>query len=144
MEYKVFNPENIKVYGGGDYESRLLLDSYMAGEACVNVNHGTVKAGGHTGSFKEDGKTLYGPAHDKAEIYLGMSGSATCYLNDNPVQMKNGTLIYIPAGTEHYLINNSKDEPFCLVTIWPDEKDNECWVARLADWGKTYKTVDED
>ena len=144
MEYKVFYPENIKVYGGGDYESRLLLDSYMAGESCVNVNHGTVAAGGHTGSFKEDGKTLYGPAHHKAEIYLGLSGSATCYLNDHPVQMKCGTLIYIPGGTEHYLVNNSKTEKFCLVTIWPDEQDNDCWVARKKDWGKPYKTVDED
>jgi len=144
MQYKVFNPEEIKNYGSGNYESRLLLDSYMAGEKCVNVNHGTVAAGGHTGSFMEDGKTLHGPAHEEAEIYLGMSGSATCYLNQEPVQMKNGTLIYIPAGTDHYLVNNSKTEPFCLVTIWPDEHQNDCWEARLRDWGKTYKRADED
>ena len=143
MEYKVYYPENIKVFGGGVYESRLLLDSYMAGEPCVNVNHGTVAPGCTTGSAREDG-TLYGPAHEKAEIYLGLSGSATCYLNGEPHQITCGTLIYIPGGTEHYLVNNSKTEKFCLVTIWPDEKDNETWVARKEAWGKTYKTVDDD
>ena len=144
LPWKVYNVDEIKNFGSGNYESRLLLDSYMGGEPCVNVNHGTVAAGGHTGSFREDGKTLFGPAHEKAEVYLGMSGSATCYLDGTPVQMKHGTLIYIPGGTEHYLVNNSKTEPFTLVTIWPDEKDNEAWVARKKAWGTTYKRADEE
>jgi len=143
MDYKVYYPKDIKIYGGGVYESRLLLDSYMAGEPCVNINHGTVNPGCTTGAKKEDG-SLYGPAHEKAEIYLGLSGSATCYLNDNPHHMECGTLIYIPGGCEHYLVNDSATEKFELVTIWPDEKDNETWVNRLKDWGTTYKTVDMD
>ncbi len=143
MDVKVFNPEDIKNYGSGNYESRLLLDSYMAGEPCVNVNHGTVAAGGHTGSYNAEGK-LEGAAHPKAEVYLGLSGESTVYLEDTPVIMKNGTLIYIPGGTKHYIVNNSQTEPATLVTIWPDEKDNDCWEARLRDWGKTYKRADED
>lgn len=143
LPYLVINPEDIKNFGEGNYESRLLLDSYMAGEPCVNVNHGTVAAGGHTGSFNEEGK-LYGPAHEKSEIYFGVTGSATVYLDGNPVQMKNGTLVYIPAGTEHYIVNNSKTEKFTLLTMWPDERDNEAWVARLKAWGTTYKRADED
>lgn len=144
LPFKVYNPEEIKNFGSGAYESRLLLDSFMAGEPCINVNHGTVAPGAHTGSYKEDGKTLYGCAHDKAEIYIGLSGSATCYLDDQAVQMKNGTLIYIPAGTHHCIENNSKTEKFCLLTLWPNEHDNDCWEERLAAWGKTYKRADED
>ena len=138
MSYKyVWNADEVKNFGEGNYESRLLLDSKMAGEPCINVNHGTVAPGGRTGEII-DGK-LDGPGHAKAEIYFGVSGEADCYLNGEKVLMKQGTLIYIPAGVHHYLINRSQTEPFCLLTMWPDERDNDPWVARKEAWGEGYE-----
>lgn len=134
MEPKVYNACEIQNFGEGNYESRLLLDSKMAGEKAVNVNHGTVAPGGHTGSYV-DGK-LTGAAHEKAEIYFGVSGEADVYLNDKPSVMKQGTLIYIPGGTPHYIVNKSKTEKCVLLTIWPDEKDNEAHEARISAWGE--------
>ena len=62
MEPKIYNPEDIKPFGGGDYESRLLLDNLMAGEKAVNVNHGTVCPGGaaEAGFFSASGWPLRG------------------------------------------------------------------------------------
>lgn len=139
MEPKIYNPEDIKPYGGGDYESRLLLDNLMAGEKAVNVNHGTVRPGGGTGKVGD-----LGPAHEKAEIYFGVSGEADVYLDQKPHLMKQGTLIYIPGGCHHFIVNRSKTEPFVLLTIWPDEKDNETHEARVKAWGTSYKRADED
>ena len=138
MESKIYNPEDIKPFGGGDYESRLLLDNLIAGEKAVNVNHGTVCPGGGTGKVGDKGGV-----HEKGEVYFGVSGEADVYLDGVPYLMKQGTLIYIPGGCYHFIVNRSKTEPFVLLTIWGDEKDNDTHEARIKEWGTSYKRVDE-
>jgi len=125
-------------FGGGEYESRLLLDNYMAGEKCVNVNHGTVAPGGGTGKPGEKGE-----AHEQAEIYFGVSGEADVYLDGEPFFMKQGDLIYIPGGVGHFIVNRSRTEPFVLITIWGDEKHNDTHAARVKAWGTSYRRVDD-
>jgi mannose-6-phosphate isomerase-like protein (cupin superfamily) len=138
MKYKVYNPEDIKPFCSGEYESRLLLDNDMAGEKAVNINHGTVAPGGGTGKVGD-----LGGVHAKAEIYFGVSGEADVYLDKEPVLMKQGTLVYIPGGTHHFIVNRSKTEPFVLITIWPDEEDNEMCAVRKKAWGTSYRRVNE-
>ncbi|MBN1554776.1 MAG: cupin domain-containing protein [Phycisphaerae bacterium] len=137
MKYKVYNPEDIMPFGGGQYETRLLLDNYMAGEKAVNVNHGTVSPGGGT-----EAPGSPGVAHETAEVYFGVSGEADVYLDGQPVYMKQGTLLYIPGGTRHYIRNRSQTEPFVLVTIWPDEEKNKTHAARVKAWGTSYRRAD--
>jgi mannose-6-phosphate isomerase-like protein (cupin superfamily) len=136
IKYKVYNPEEIMPFGGGMYESRLLLDNLMAGEKAININHGTVSPGGHTGT-----PGTIGAAHEKAEIYFGVSGKADVYMDGEPVLMKQGTVIYIPGGTHHYIVNRSKTKPFVLLTLWPDEADNETHAARVQAWGTSFRRV---
>ncbi len=136
--YKVYRPEDIKPFGDGAYESRLLLDNAMAGEKCVNVNHGTVAPGCGTGKPGERGGV-----HEKGEVYFGVSGEADVYLDGEPVLMKQGTLIYIPGGVGHFIVNRSQTEPFVLITIWGDEADNDTHAARIKTWGKSYRKTDE-
>ena len=137
-KHYVWHADEVKNFGEGAYESRLLLDSKMAGEPCINVNHGTVAPGAHTGDYGPDGK-LDGPAHEKSEIYFCVSGRAIVYLDGEPEEMHQGSLIYIPAGTHHCIENLSKTEKFVLLTMWPDERDNEAWVARKEAWGEGYE-----
>ena len=138
-QHKVFRPEEIKPFGDDNYQSRLLLDSFMAGEKCVNVNHGTFAPGagvipGSPGAPPES----YGAAHEKAEIYFGVYGEADVYIEGEPVFMERGTLIYIPGGVRHCVVNRSPTERFELLTIWPDEKDNDMHAARVKAWGTSY------
>lgn len=44
-KHLIWHADEILNYGVGNFESRLLLDSKMAGEPCINVNHVTVKPG---------------------------------------------------------------------------------------------------
>lgn len=106
---KIYNPEDIKPFGSGDYESRLLLDNLMAGEKAVNVNHGTVCPGGGTGKVGDKGGV-----HEKGEVYFGVSGEADVYLDGVPYLMKQGTLIYIPGGCYHFIVNTARPSlSFC-------------------------------
>jgi mannose-6-phosphate isomerase-like protein (cupin superfamily) len=136
-KYKVFRPEEIKPFVMGDYQSRVLLDNFMAGEKCVNVNHGVFAPGGSNGKPGEKGA-----AHEKAEVYFGVSGEADVYLDGEPTYITQGTLIYIPGGVGHFVVNRSQTEPFVLITIWGDEKDNETHAERVKAWGTSYIRAD--
>lgn len=120
-------------------QSRLLLDSKMAGEPCINVNHVTVGAGLCNAKLREDG-TPYGPSHEKAEIYVCISGHADIYLSDEKMPMRQGSLLYIRGGVEHYVDNSASDEPFCFLTLWDNEEDNEVWHLRKKLWGEGYES----
>ncbi|GEM_PF-695411 len=136
-KHYIWHADEVAGFGCPNYESRLLLDSKMAGEPCINVNHGTVPPGKNTADIDETGRA-FGMAHEKAEIYICLDGQADLYLNGEKEVMRQGTLCYIPAGTEHFLVNRSKTETFQLLTLWPDEKDNEAWFDRKNAWGEDY------
>jgi hypothetical protein len=46
-------------------------------------------------------------------------------------------------GVGHFLVNRSQTEPFVLITIRGDEKDNGTHAARVKAWGAPYKRADE-
>lgn len=122
-------------------ESRLMLDSKIAGEPCINVNHVTVLAGTCNAKLAEDG-TPYGPKHEKAEIYVVISGQADVYVEDEKIPMRQGSLLYIRGGQAHYVDNTESDVPFCFLTLWPNEADNDVWHLRKRRWGENYNLQD--
>lgn len=138
-KHLIWHADEILNYGAGNFESRLLLDSKMAGEPCINVNHITVKAGISTAKIDDKGNKS-GPAHEKAEIYLCISGKGELWRDGDTCEMRAGSLAYIPGGVGHYITNLSNTEPLCFLTMWPDEKDNEVWHKRKAAWGEGYET----
>ena len=135
----IWHADEVLNYGVGNFESRLLLDSKMAGEPCINVNHVTVKAGISTAHIDEQGNKT-GPAHKKAEIYLCISGKGELWRDGERCEMHAGSLAYIHGGVAHYITNLSDTEPLCFFTFWSDEQDNDVWHARKAAWGEGYET----
>ncbi len=133
----IWHSDEVMGFGKPNYESRLMLDSKMAGEPCINVNHGTVNPKKNTAEIDADGRS-FGSKHEKAEIYIGLAGEADLYLDGEKEVMRKGTVVYIPAGCGHFLVNRSATTPFELLTLWPDEKDNEAWFDRINAWGDDY------
>ena len=138
-KYLIIHADEVLNYGRIYCESRLLLDSKMAGEPCINVNHCTVPRGGCTAIRGKDGK-LSGGKHEKSEIYMCVSGHGDLWLDDEKVDFTPGTLVYIRGGVEHYVKNLSETETVCFLTFWPNEQDNETWHQRKAAWGEGYET----
>ncbi|MBE6631965.1 MAG: cupin domain-containing protein [Ruminococcaceae bacterium] len=116
------------------YDSRMILDSVVAGAPTVNINEGTLHGGGICG----------GGSHEKDEIYYVTKGHAHLHLNDDIVEVQPGSLIFIPAGTDHKIVNASQTEDFKLLTIWLKAEDNDMYNVRLEQWGKSFKYDDED
>ena len=137
-KHLIWHADEILNYGVGNFESRLLLDSKMAGEPCINVNHITVKPGISTAKVDAQGNTT-GPAHEKAEIYLCISGKGELWRDGEISEMRQGSLAYIPGGTAHYITNLSDTTPLCFLTLWSDEQDNDVWHKRKAAWGEGYE-----
>ena len=52
-------------------------------------------------------------------------------------------VIFIPAGCFHALDNSQSSEDMCILTFWRDWRFNEAYEARIRQWGKSFKTVDE-
>ena len=120
---------------GTEYESRMILDHVITGrENVIQINHGTVKA--HC--------ALGGGVHEEDEIYYILSGHGTCRLGDKTVEIKPDQVIFIPAGTFHALDNSQSDEDMCILTFWRDYRYNDAYTERMKQWGKSFKTIDEE
>ena len=139
-KHLIINPDEVLNFGKVFCESRLLLDSKMAGEPCINVNHCTIPRGGCSGvPDKTTGKPV-GAAHEKPEIYVCISGHGDLWLDDEKIDFTPGTLAYIRGGVRHYVKNLSETETVCFLTFWPNEQDNDTWVNRKKAWGEGYET----
>jgi mannose-6-phosphate isomerase-like protein (cupin superfamily) len=133
---KVVNSWEVKPFVCGEsYSSRMLLDNIVAGGKSIHINEGTLK-GGYT--------TLPGGTHEATEIYYAVKGEAVLILDGDRIDIKAGSVVYIPAGCHHALENKSKTEDFVLLTIWEDTKHNEVYHERVKAWGKSFKTIYED
>lgn len=120
---------------GKEYESRMILDHVITGrDDCIQINHGTVKAG----------YALGGAAHEEDEIYYILSGEGKLKLDDEIVDVKGGQVIFIPAGVFHALDNSMSDTDMCILTFWKDWRFNDAYEERIKLWGKSFKTIDED
>jgi quercetin dioxygenase-like cupin family protein len=116
------------------YSSKMLMDDLVAGEKSIHINEGTLKAGCSTP----------GGVHTATEIYYTLRGEAVLHLGEDKIDIKPGSLVYIPAGVFHALDNKSETEDFVLLTLWEDAKHNELYHARIKAWGKSFKTIYED
>ena len=116
------------------YSSKMLMDDIVAGGKSIHVNEGTLKAGCSTS----------GATHIATEIYYVVKGEAVLHLGEELVDIKPGSLVYIPAGVFHALDNKSKTEDFVLLTLWENANDNELYHERIKAWGKSFKTINED
>ena len=133
---KVINSWEVKPYVCAEsYSSRMLLDDIVAGGKSIHINEGTLK-GGHT--------THPGGVHEATEIYYTVKGEAVLILDGERINIKAGSLIYIPAGVHHALENKSQTEDFVLLTLWEDTKHNDVYHERMKAWGKSFKTINED
>jgi mannose-6-phosphate isomerase-like protein (cupin superfamily) len=141
MEKKKLNPLSVDVSRvkplifGKEYESRMILDHEITGrDDVIQMNHGTVKAG----------YALGGATHEEDEIYYILSGNGKLQLDDKIIDIAGGQVIFIPAGVFHALDNSASNEDLCILTFWRDWRFNDAYELRLKEWGKSFKTIDED
>ena len=116
---------------GSTYESRMMLDDIVAGEHTVNINHGTIKPHQKAG----------GGAHEKTEIYFVVSGEGLLRLDGDCHMVAQGSLAVIPGGCVHSIENVSEENELVILTFWMNAEDNEMYVMRREEWGKTFETV---
>lgn len=141
-EAKVVHPENVMPFVTSDtenlYLSRMLIDKYNCGSEKFQVNHGTLKAG----------KRLSGEAHEgHDELYIILKGEADLDLDSRIYKLKPGSVVYIPGGTFHALINTEGSEDLELITVWPGIPKfgiNQLYDLRKEQWGTTYKEIKND
>lgn len=132
---KVINSWEVKSFVFDDtYSSKMLLDDIVAGGKAININEGTLKGGCKTS----------GGVHNETEIYYVVKGEAVLHLGEEKIDIKPGSVAYIPAGVSHSLDNKSETEDFLFLTLWEDAKYNEAYHARIKEWGKSFKTIYED
>jgi len=133
---QVIHAREVKPYmtEGSAYESRMMLDDVVANERTVNINHGTIKPLDTAG----------GGAHEKTEIYFVVSGKGLLTLDGGGYEVSQGSLAVIPGGCVHSIKNTDGAADLVILTFWPDAEDNEMYVKRREDWGKTFKTIYED
>ena len=132
---KVVNSWEVKSYVvDHTYSSKMVMDDIVADGKSTLIVEGTLKAGCSTP----------GGVHTATEIYYIVKGEALLHLGEEKIDIKQGSLVYIPAGVFHALDNKSKTEDFVLLTLWEEAKHNELYHARIKAWGKSFKTIYED
>ena len=141
MEQKKLPPLQVEVAKvkplifGKEYESRMILDHAITGrDNVIQMNHGTVKAG----------CALGGGVHEEDEIYYILSGKGKLKLGDDVVDIAGDQVIFIPAGVFHALDNTESDQDMCILTFWRDWRFNDAYEERIRQWGKSFKTIDEE
>lgn len=120
---------------GKSYDSRMILDHVITKrDNVIQINHGTVKAG----------CSLGGAAHEEDEIYYILSGNGKLKLDDEIIDVYDNQVIFIPAGCFHALDNSQSDQDMKILTFWRDYRFNDAYEERIKQWGKSFKTIDED
>ena len=120
---------------GESYDSRMILDHAITGrDNVIQINHGTVKPG----------FALGGGVHEEDEIYYILSGKGKLQLDDEIIDVYPDQIIFIPAGCFHALDNSESEEEMKILTFWRDYRFNEAYEERVKQWGKSFKTIDED
>lgn len=132
----VVDVERVKPLEFGDiYQSRMILDHVITGQPdVVQINHGTVAP--HA--------ALGGATHEDDEIYYILSGHGKLRLDDKVVDVRPDEVVFIPRGVFHALDNTEGSEPLKILTFWRDWRSNDAYMTRLEQWGKSFKTVEED
>jgi mannose-6-phosphate isomerase-like protein (cupin superfamily) len=120
----------------GGYISRMLIDVFNSGSEKLQVNHGTLQGGCITPG------AIHKPPHD--ELYIVLSGRAVLTMDGVKYDIEKGSVVFIPGGTSHGLVNKSQTEDFEIITVWPGQPApgaNEVYDMRKKEWGTTYREV---
>lgn len=138
QKWTLVNSENVKPYVcDATYSSKQLTGDEIAGLPVININEGTLVAGGRTD----------GGAHDETEIYYVVSCAETgcsVWLDEDEIPVKNGDIIVIPPHVFHWIDNTKSDKPFVLFTFWPRQEQNGVYFLRKEAWGTTIGDIDPD
>ncbi|MEK7395687.1 MAG: cupin domain-containing protein [Candidatus Poribacteria bacterium] len=124
---------------GGDYVSRLLIESEGVGSSKLMLVHATLKPG------KDPGGMGSHPApYDEAYYILSGIGRMEFGDDDQAYEVGKNTAIFIPAGTPHKITNiGAIDLEF--LTIWPltpaEEGVNGVYDERKRLWGTNFRKV---
>jgi mannose-6-phosphate isomerase-like protein (cupin superfamily) len=124
---------------GGDYVSRLLIESEGVGSSKLMLVHATLKPG------KDPGGMGSHPApYDEAYYILSGIGKMEFGDDDTAYEVERNTAIFIPAGTPHKITNiGAVDLEF--LTIWPitpaEEGVNGVYDERKRLWGTNFRKV---
>lgn len=124
------------------FTSRMLLDHTNSESKQTHINHGTLKAGGNLLPPSAHGK----PGEHYDETYVILKGHCKLLLDGEWLQLQPSDIIFIPSGTHHGLDNIEGTEDVEILTIWngvPPKGINSVYDMRLAQWGKSYKTIYE-
>lgn len=141
----IIRPSKVKPYMCNDsYTSYMLLDHTNSNAANIHINKGVLKKGASLLPSSKHGK----PGQDENnETYIMLKGSCKLELDGQVLDLEPGDIVFIPAGTYHGLDNRQGEEDVELLTIWskvPTPGINTAYDMRLKEWGKSYKTIDEE
>ena len=133
LSVKVDNVKALEL--GGVYKSKMILDHVITGrDGVIQMNHGTVAPG----------VKLSGDLHEQDEIYYILSGNGKLQLDDEMIDVAANQVVFIPAGVFHRLDNTESKEELTLLTMWKDYRYNDTYEYRVKQWGKSFKTIDEE
>jgi len=135
-EIKGFAPSG----SGGNYISRLLIESEGVGSARLMLVHATLKPG------KAPGDAAAHPTpYDEAYYILRGHGLMEFGDGEESYEVGPDTAIFIPADTLHK-ITNTGTEDLEFLTIWPitpaEEGVNGVFDERKRLWGTSFRKVD--
>jgi mannose-6-phosphate isomerase-like protein (cupin superfamily) len=140
----LIRPSNVKPFLFNQaYASRMLLDHTNSESKKIHVNHGTLAPGGMLLPASAHGTDL--DPYD--EVYVIIKGTCKLELDGEVIFIQAGDVIFIPSGITHGLDNSEGTEEIELLTIWagvPPKGINGVYDTRIEQWGKSYRTVDED
>lgn len=120
------------------YSSIMLMGEELVGEPVINMNLGILQP--HT--------RLGGGHHDQSEIYYVVNCqqgaevvTGTGQDGDEEIhyKVKPGDTIFIPGGVHHWIDNRPCDEIFTIMTLWPNQEQNDMYLQRLNAWGTSFK-----
>ncbi|MDG0810021.1 cupin domain-containing protein [Cohnella rhizosphaerae] len=127
------------LYVDETYSSKMLIDQTNSETKNVQINMGIVAPGAkHTDHN-------HAPSYD--EVYLIHKGKAMVRLDGVEHELEPGDVVFIPGGSMHAIANRSDTEELVIFTVWsrlPEPGANPVYDLRLEQWGKSYKTVDEE
>ena len=145
MDATHIRPSRVKPYICSEaYTSYMLLDHTNSQASNVHVNKGVLKKGTALLPSSKHGDP---GQEENNETYIILKGSCRLEIGEDELFLEAGDIIFIPAGTYHGLDNRQGKEDVELLTVWskvPAAGINEAYDMRLEEWGKSYKTIDED
>lgn len=141
----IIRPSKVKPFVCSDnYTSYMLLDHTNSDAKNIHINKGVLKKGATLLPSSKHGET---DQNENNETYIMLKGSCKLELDGKVVDLEPGDIVFIPAGTYHGLDNRQGEEDVELLTIWskvPASGINAAYDMRLKEWGKSYKTIDEE